>query len=766
MTKTWTVDILTTFCAGEPYEMIVKTLKAIQAINYPHTTYLCDEADDPYLRQVCEQLGVRHVTRTNKKDAKAGNINNALQQATGEICLVLDPDHVPVPDFLNRVLPYFEDPAIGFVQCVQAYSNRKKSLIAFGATEQTYNFYGPLMTCMGHYGTAQAIGANCTFRRAALDSIGGHAAGLSEDMHTAMLLHAKKWKSVYVPLPLSYGLVPDTMAAYCKQQLKWARGTLELLVTTYPRVFSQLTWRQRLHYLTVPLYYLNGIVQFINLLIPIFSLIMMQLPLKMELQWLALAYIPLLAISFLIRQYAQRWLIEKHEQGIYIIGGFLTSGIWWVYTMGFFYTLFRVDVPYLPTPKNAKPQNNFLLCLPNIIMGLVTLGAISYSIYYYGLLAINNIYVLMMVGFGLINAFILGMNVFIGQEKLLASVKHRIQHSSFRRSHRWKQSITIWRIQYKVYGNLRSYAVPLYGGLIAITTIFLVNTYQKTFGRLSGDVKYATSQPFYYNQAALSAHRSADPQASFIAPHHLRWPLRTDKAAIGPDWSMQPNELPLLYLEPALTSRSDTGIQMFLQDIHLGKHDPALTKFVRRIKHYNRPVLLAFAPFFDDTTLVWGTQKETLLATYRDTFRYLVRFCQSNNVTNVTWLWCPTFPGTISFFCPGKEYVDWIGLRVVNNPSLAPDKESHSFATLYQPLHKTIRRHKVYGIQQKPVLITELTTLVQPDQEEWQQEAFDLIQERYQEIRGVVINSPKSATSMASTLPTGKPKLQQVQAVH
>src|SRR5690348_4138631 len=76
--KIFTVDIFTTFCKGEPYEMVERTLEAIQKIHYPHTTYLCDEANDPYLKKVCERLSIRHVTRNNRKDAKAGNINNAL----------------------------------------------------------------------------------------------------------------------------------------------------------------------------------------------------------------------------------------------------------------------------------------------------------------------------------------------------------------------------------------------------------------------------------------------------------------------------------------------------------------------------------------------------------------------------------------------------------------------------------------------------------------------------------------------------------------
>ncbi len=117
-----------------------------------------------------------------------------------------------------------------------------------------------MMMTMNRYGTVLAIGANCTFRRSALDSIGGHAAGLAEDMHTAMQLHAKGWKSAYLPAVLTEGRVPSTLSAYYKQQLKWARGSLELLFVTYPKLFKHFTWAQRFHYGTVPLHYLSGLI--------------------------------------------------------------------------------------------------------------------------------------------------------------------------------------------------------------------------------------------------------------------------------------------------------------------------------------------------------------------------------------------------------------------------------------------------------------------------------------------------------------------------
>lgn len=463
VTRRWTVDVMTTFCPGEPYDMVVNTLRSIQAMPYPHTTYLCDEAGDAYLRQICEQMGIRHVTRTHKTDAKAGNVNNALRQATGEICLILDPDHVPVPDFLDQVLPYFENPAIGFVQCVQGYYNRKESLVAYGAAEQTYSFYGPMMTCMSNYGTAQAIGATCTFRRAALDSTGGHAAGLSEDMHTALLLHAGGWQSVYVPLPLSYGLVPATLSAYYKQQLKWARGTLELLVTTYPKVFGRLTGRQRFHYGTLPLYYVLGLVRLIDLLIPILALVTMRLPLRLDLLVFATAYLPLLMTAFLIRQYTQRWLIEKQEAGFHLLGGVLSSGTWWVYVLGLIYTVFRVEVPYLPTPQADVPRNNVLLCLPNALMALLTLGAVGYGVYHYGRFAMGNVFFQLMIGFGLLNVFILSLNVLIGQERVLGAVYGWIRQLTSRRPLMQSLRQSICSIRYGLYGRLRGATLPLFG---------------------------------------------------------------------------------------------------------------------------------------------------------------------------------------------------------------------------------------------------------------------------------------------------------------
>ncbi|MGX5858758.1 glycosyltransferase family 2 protein, partial [Dyadobacter jiangsuensis] len=349
LTHRYTVDIFTTFCAGEPYEMIVETLTAIQAITYPHETYLCDEADDPYLRDVCAQLGVHHVTRTDKRNAKAGNINNALSISKGELCVVLDPDHVPFPNFLDPIISHFDNPEIGYVQIVQAYKNHDEGLIAKGAAQQTYQFYGPMMMTMNHYGTVLAIGANCTFRRTALDSIGGHAAGLAEDMHTSMQLHAKGWKSLYVPAVLARGLVPSTLSAYYKQQLKWSRGVFDLFVHVYPKLFSKFTWAQRIHYGTIPLHYLSGFIFLINFLIPILALVLDVSPMHFDLTDFLLVSLPMAFCVILIRHFVQWWVMEDEERGFHVVGGLLMIGTWWIFMLGVLYTISGKKIPYVPT---------------------------------------------------------------------------------------------------------------------------------------------------------------------------------------------------------------------------------------------------------------------------------------------------------------------------------------------------------------------------------------------------------------------------------
>ncbi|MBO0222923.1 glycosyltransferase, partial [Vibrio parahaemolyticus] len=70
------------------------------------------------------ELGCRYLTRARNEHAKAGNLNNGLAFATGEIVVVLDADHVPFRSFLSETVGYFaEDPKLFLVQTPHAFLN-------------------------------------------------------------------------------------------------------------------------------------------------------------------------------------------------------------------------------------------------------------------------------------------------------------------------------------------------------------------------------------------------------------------------------------------------------------------------------------------------------------------------------------------------------------------------------------------------------------------------------------------------------------------
>ncbi len=755
-----TVDMLTTACPGEPHEMILETLQAMVNVTYPHTTYLCDEGDDPALKEACRRMGVVHVTRTIKKDAKAGNINNALQFAKGEIAVILDPDHVPDPHFLDRVLPYFEDEEVGYVQVVQAYKNQDESLIARAAAEQTYVFYGPMQMCMHSYGTAQAIGANCCFRRSALDSIGGHAAGLSEDMHTAMQLHAKGWKSVYVPEILTRGLVPATLSAYYKQQLKWSRGTFELLFVTYPKLFTKFTWQQKLHYFTLPLYYLFGLFDLLSIAVPILSLFLAKVPWQFDLEEFALAFFPLIGVSMLIRQYAQRWLLEEHERGLQLFGGLMRVGTWWVFLLGFVYAIFRVKVPYIPTPKDDKLRNEWLLSLPNLAVCLLSIAAAIY-----GLSIDWSPYSLVMAGFALFNATLFGIVVLMGQQRFLVEVQQWFSQSTIDKYllHPLHNSVIILRN--RVYDLMRHKAAPL---AVCIVIAFISMSWVQQ--NLTADPnKLATPEVkdvggFYTGiylpqldqklsiKEVEQVEKAVDAEFNIVSFYHgwgdksiTEFPV-AELQQLGASGAT-----PMITWEPWPFLAGET--KPVMAAILAGNYDDYIKRYANRIAEANVPVFLRFGHEPENPYYPWSPQYKNTPEEYVAAWRYIVDMFRKEGVTNVAWVWNPWKHKTMLDYYPGDEYVDWIGVTALNFGQANPDRVWRTFDDLYEPFRRHLTRIK------KPVMLAEFgTTDFGGDKAAWLKSALYNISFDYPEIKAVVFfNSDKDKNWPNEWRPSNNP---------
>lgn len=376
------VAIFTTSSPGEPYEMFVRTLAAAREIRYPHTTYLLDDTRDPRFAALAREMSAVHLEIVDIPGAKAGKINVALEKTTEEFILVLDPDHVPLPEFLDRVLGYFGDPQVGFVQVAQAYHNPGESFVARAAAEQTFAFYGPIMQGMNGTGTAVAIGANCTFRRTALESIGGHGIGLAEDLVTSIRLHAKGWKSVYVPEIVSRGLVPADLDSYLKQQLKWSRGVHEVLFREYPRAFRRLNWHQRISYFMIGSYYLVGLTTLIYLAIPLIYLWFGKQPAYLMLAEYLQHGLPVGFFGIAIYWFMQRWLCDPpREHGLHWRGTLLKIGSWNIYLKGLTLALLGIAVPYVPTVKERRRANFWRLARLPLLLIIFSAITVTWTVF-------------------------------------------------------------------------------------------------------------------------------------------------------------------------------------------------------------------------------------------------------------------------------------------------------------------------------------------------------------------------------------------------
>ncbi|MBL0049912.1 MAG: glycosyltransferase [Bacteroidetes bacterium] len=376
------VAIFTTSSPGEPLSMFEKTLEACANITYPHTTYLLDDTQNPEFKACAERHGAVWLELVGLPGAKAGKVNKALSLTTEEFVLVLDPDHIPFPNFLDEVLGFFNDEKVGYVQVAQAYYNQYRSFTAKGAAQQTYGFYGP--TQMGLFGRncAVAIGANCTFRRKALESAGGHGIGLAEDLITAIRIHAEGWKSIYHPVIVSRGLVPEDFGSFCKQQLKWARGVHEVLFAEVPRLFKKLSFWQRISYSTIGTYYLVGTTTLIYMLIPFLYLLFGVLPANMRFIEFIEFGIPVTLISILIYLYVQIWMCHpKVERGLHWNGIILKFATWPVFFLGFLLSLVDGEIPYIPTAKQAVTGKVSPFARPLLAHILLFVITVFYTLY-------------------------------------------------------------------------------------------------------------------------------------------------------------------------------------------------------------------------------------------------------------------------------------------------------------------------------------------------------------------------------------------------
>lgn len=103
---------------------------------------------------------------------------------------------------------------------------------------------------------------------------------VTEDMATCMRLHGLGWRSVYHHEVLAKGLAPDDLGTMLQQRLRWAQGTLQVMLKENPLVQRGLSVPQRLMYFSTMWSYLSGFAAVVFLTAPFVYLVFGVLPVK------------------------------------------------------------------------------------------------------------------------------------------------------------------------------------------------------------------------------------------------------------------------------------------------------------------------------------------------------------------------------------------------------------------------------------------------------------------------------------------------------
>lgn len=295
----------------EPLDVIENTLTCFYNLTYPNKrlTFLDDTrydlpGQDPVamadyrqrIDDLCKYLKV-DVFRRRWHGAKAGLTNDYLDFISGHplegssilnfsgkdrsemekyIC-IFDADMNPLPGFVEPLTAMMEqNPKLAFIQTPQYYSNFETNRVAHASGLQQAIFYEYI--CEGKsLGDAMfCCGTNVMFRVQALLEVGKFDdTSVTEDFATSLKFHQQGWSSAYRSFVCAFGMGPEDLGGYFKQQFRWALGTVGLfrkILGEFIRNPRQMNLNKWWEYGLSGTHYFIGWALFIMLICPIIYL--------------------------------------------------------------------------------------------------------------------------------------------------------------------------------------------------------------------------------------------------------------------------------------------------------------------------------------------------------------------------------------------------------------------------------------------------------------------------------------------------------------
>lgn len=380
-----TVDIfIATY--NESENVLKKTIAAAVNICYPEKLkkiYLCDDGRRENVKKICDEFNINYLTRSDNKHAKAGNINNAIHNSSGELFVILDADMIAKENFLLKTVPYFIDSKVGFVQTPQVFYNPDPFQYNLYFNEKIPNeqdfFMKDIQQGRARFNAVLHVGTNAVFRRSAIMDIGGIPTGtITEDMATGMLLQSKGYEGIFLKDVLALGLSVEKFSDLIKQRERWCRGNIQVSKKWNPLTLKGLSFFQRLIYLDGVIYWFFGVQKMIYIMCPLIYLIFGTIIINANAIDLVQFFIPSYLASFL----TFRSLVKENRtltwSHIYEVAMAPYLGL-----ASLVEFIFARPIPFKVTPKGVQESKiNFSwnIAMPHIILLILTLIGLVISV--------------------------------------------------------------------------------------------------------------------------------------------------------------------------------------------------------------------------------------------------------------------------------------------------------------------------------------------------------------------------------------------------
>ncbi|MGB9771845.1 MAG: cellulose synthase family protein [Candidatus Kapaibacteriota bacterium] len=192
---------------------------------------------------------IHYLHRGNREGFKAGALKYGLERARGEFIAIFDADFIPAEDFLEKTIPYFQNPQVGMVQTRWGHINEEYSFLTkalalsldghFVIEQQARNRAGFFINFNGTAGIWR--------KQTIIDAGNWQPDTLTEDLDLSYRAQLKGWKFIFLNDVVSPAELPADINALKTQQFRWTKGAVETAKKILPMLLkAKLDWKVKL----------------------------------------------------------------------------------------------------------------------------------------------------------------------------------------------------------------------------------------------------------------------------------------------------------------------------------------------------------------------------------------------------------------------------------------------------------------------------------------------------------------------------------------